>query len=120
MVWNFLGILADIHEEVEQLALALNWFHRTGVDQVVVIRGRILHGQSHRRHHQPSPPGQPGRRLGHHDFGLCWESSAATRQKYSGPVLDFMATLRPRLEIGGCLFTHVEPWLDPHDLAQPW
>ncbi len=31
-----------------------------------------------------------------------------------------MASLQPRLEIGGCLFTHVEPWLDPHKIEDLW
>jgi hypothetical protein len=35
-------------------------------------------------------------------------------------VLDFMASLRPRLELDGCLFTHVEPWLDPEDISDLW
>jgi hypothetical protein len=29
-------------------------------------------------------------------------------------------TLQPHLEIGGCLFTHVEPWLDPHKVEDLW
>ena len=36
------------------------------------------------------------------------------------PVVVFMASLQPRLEIDGCLFTHVEPWLDPYDIADLW
>jgi hypothetical protein len=32
-------------------------------------------------------------------------------------VLDFMATLRPRLEVGGCLFTHGLPCWDAADPA---
>jgi hypothetical protein len=31
-----------------------------------------------------------------------------------------MTRLLPRLEIDDCLFTHVEPWLDPTDLSQLW
>ncbi len=31
-----------------------------------------------------------------------------------------MGGLRPRLEIDGCLFTHVEPWLDPHKVEDLW
>ena len=34
--------------------------------------------------------------------------------------MEFMTTLQPRIEIDDCLFTHVEPWLDPHDLVQLW
>jgi hypothetical protein len=31
-----------------------------------------------------------------------------------------MGRLRPRLEIEGCLFTHVEPWLDPEKFEDLW
>ena len=31
-----------------------------------------------------------------------------------------MGRLRPRLEIEGCLFTHVEPWLDPEKIEDLW
>ena len=34
--------------------------------------------------------------------------------------MDFMGTLRPRLELGGCHFMHVEPWLNPEDVADLW
>ena len=27
---------------------------------------------------------------------------------------------QPRLEIDGCLFSHVEPWLDPHKIEDLW
>src|SRR5262249_44859658 len=57
---------------------------------------------------------------GNHDIGLCREPSERIRQKYAGPVLDFMTTLQPRLAIGDCLFTHVDPWLDPEDPMQIW
>lgn len=31
-----------------------------------------------------------------------------------------MTSLRPRLELDGCYFAHVEPWLDPEDIADLW
>lgn len=31
-----------------------------------------------------------------------------------------MPWLRPRLDVGGCHFKHIEPWLDPEDLADLW
>ncbi|HEV2949989.1 MAG TPA: hypothetical protein VGX70_21610 [Gemmataceae bacterium] len=31
-----------------------------------------------------------------------------------------MGRLQPRLEIDGCLFTHMEPWLDPHKIEDLW
>jgi hypothetical protein len=58
---------------------------------------------------------------GNHDFGLCSDHpTAEDRSRYSKRLLDFMGRLRPRLEIEGCLFTHVEPWLDPEKIEDPW
>jgi hypothetical protein len=57
---------------------------------------------------------------GNHDFGLSCDADSRAVDKYSGPAIDFMSSLRPRLEIDGCLFTHVEPWLDPTVLTDIW
>ena len=57
---------------------------------------------------------------GNHDFGLCCDVSEETRQTYSQDVIQYMDSLKPRLEIGECLFTHIEPWLDPTVLEDLW
>ena len=57
---------------------------------------------------------------GNHDFGLCVDLDDDIRAKYPSVVIDFMASLRPRLDVGGCHFTHVEPWLNPEEVADLW
>src|SRR5260370_36836865 len=57
---------------------------------------------------------------GNHDIGLCFEPGEEVRQRYSAAGLSFMGSVQPRLEIDGCLFTHVEPWLDPHKAEDLW
>ncbi len=57
---------------------------------------------------------------GNHDFGLCCDVSEETRETYSQEVIQYMGSLKPRLEIGDCLFTHIEPWLDPTLLEDLW
>jgi hypothetical protein len=52
---------------------------------------------------------------GNHDLGLCDRPTAAVRRKYPGPILDYLQTLRPRLELEGCLFTHGLPSWDAAD-----
>jgi hypothetical protein len=52
---------------------------------------------------------------GNHDLGLCHEPDERFKERYAGPVLDFMRTLRPRLEFAGCLFTHGLPYYDATD-----
>jgi hypothetical protein len=115
-----LGILADIHEAVEFLALALEQFRRERVDQVVVLGDVFCTGERMVPTVELLRQAHPLGVWGNHDFGLCFEPDPPVREKYAGPVLDFMSTLRPRLEVGGCLFTHVDPWLDPTDITQLW
>src|SRR5260370_37249710 len=57
---------------------------------------------------------------GNHDIGLCFEPGEEVRQRYSAAGLSFMGSVQPRLEIDGCLSTHVEPWLDPHKAEDLW
>jgi predicted phosphodiesterase len=115
-----LGLLADIHEEVRWLELALERFDRERVDKVVVLGDVYCTGE------RIGPTVDLLRSIdmvgvwGNHDFGLCHDPSPSVRSKFAAPVLDFMATLRPRLQIEGSLFTHVEPWLDPTDAIQLW
>src|SRR5205823_2178200 len=57
---------------------------------------------------------------GNHDFGLCREPSESMRREFGPVALGFMAGLRPRLVIGDCLFTHLEPWRDPERIEHLW
>jgi len=58
--------------------------------------------------------------LGNHDFGLCDNPSDKIRAKYPAAVVEYMTTLRPRLELAGCYFAHIEPWLDPENIHDLW
>jgi hypothetical protein len=109
-----LGLLADIHEEVGWLELALGRFRRERVDRVVVLGDVCCTGERLGPAVDLLRTAEAVGVWGHHDFGLCRAPGPRLRQKYPGPVLDFLAGLLPRLEVGECLFTHVEPWLDPH------
>jgi hypothetical protein len=115
-----LGILADIHEHTDELRQAIDVLEKHGADRFVVL-GDVF---------------ETGKRIdetvsllrdvaaigvwGNHDIGLCFDPTEKVRQRYSPAVLDFMGTLQPRLEIDGCLFTHVEPWLDPYKIEDLW
>ena len=115
-----LGILADIHEQIEFLRLALERFRRESVDRVVVLGDVAETGDSLEETCSLLAEADAVGVWGNHDFGLCQPAGTPVRKKYSPDVLRFMRTLRPRLEIDGCLFTHVEPWLDTRDLKQLW
>jgi hypothetical protein len=115
-----IGILADIHEAVEFLALALERFQKERVAQVVVLGDVFCTGERMVATVELLRRAHPVGVWGNHDFGLCFEPDQPIQERYAGPVLDFMGTLRPRLEIGDSLFSHVEPWLDPTDVSQLW
>lgn len=115
-----LALLADIHENLENLRHAVDASRRLGAEAFIVL-GDVY---------------ETGRRIdetvavlravgavgvwGNHDAGLCFDVAEKTRQRYTPAVLGFMGGLRPRAEIDGCLFTHVEPWLDPNKVEDLW
>lgn len=115
-----LGLVADIHEAVEPLRLALARFRQERVDQVVVLGDVFDMGlRIEETCALLAEAGAIGV-WGHHDFGLCGEPAPEVRARYSSRVLNFMGSLQPKLEIERCLFTHVEPWLDPQRLEELW
>jgi len=115
-----IGLLTDIHEDVDHLQIALARFRRAAVDRVVHLgdvfgTGRRI-AEAVRLLDEAGAVGV----WGNHDFGLCLDPPRSLRERFPRPVLDFFAGLRPRLELGDCLFTHVEPWRDPLDINHLW
>jgi predicted phosphodiesterase len=108
-----LGLLTDIHEHVEFLTIALDRFDAERVDQVVVIGDVFRLGERIEETCRLLATANAVGVWGNHDFGLCIEPVERTRARYPASVVEFMTSLRPRLDIGGCHFKHVEPWLNP-------
>ena len=115
-----LGLICDIHEHIEHLQQALDRFADYSVDRIVVIGDLFETGERIEELCQRLAAAGVVGVWGNHDYGLCVDPEPETRVKYPPVVLDFMATLQPRLEIEGCYFTHVEPWLDPEDVLDLW
>jgi predicted phosphodiesterase len=115
-----LGILADIHEHTRQLRQALAVLQQHGAERFVVLGDVFETGkrieQTVRLLQEVGAVGV----WGNHDVGLCFDPSEQVCRRYSAAVLAFMGSLQPHLEIDGCLFTHVEPWLDPHTVEDLW
>jgi hypothetical protein len=116
-----IGILADIHEDLAHLRWAIDVLRERGADRFVVLGDVFELG--HRL--EETVALLAGVRAigvwGNHDFGLCGDNARPEdRQRYGEEVLAFMGSLRPCLEIQGCLFTHVEPWLDPEKIEDLW
>ncbi len=118
-----LGLLTDIHAHAYHLQAALERLNAEQVDQIVVI-GDVAdtfgRGQGLAATCQLLAEAKAVGVWGNHDFGLCVEPSDVVLNRYPPSVFEFMSTLRPRLEIEGCLFTHIEPWLNPENLADLW
>jgi Calcineurin-like phosphoesterase superfamily domain len=115
-----LGILADIHEQVEELRNAISVLQNEGADQFVILGDVFETGEKIEETVRLLQDVNAAGVWGNHDFGLCSDPSEQIRKRFSTQVLDFMARLKPRLEIDDCLFTHVEPWLDPHKIEDLW
>jgi hypothetical protein len=113
-----LGLLTDIHEHVEHLRAALDRFKRERVEHIVVIGDVFKTGERIEETCRLLAGAGAVGVWGNHDFGIC--SSKKLRSRYPAAVRDYMTTLRPRLELVGCHFMHVEPWLDPVCLDDLW
>ena len=115
-----IGLLADIHEHRENLDFALDYLANSGVEQIVVL-GDVVEMGNHVAEvcHMLSVAGAFGV-WGNHDFGLCVDPDESLAKKHGTAAMDYMATLRPRLEIEDCYVAHVEPWLNPELLEDLW
>jgi predicted phosphodiesterase len=118
-----IGIVTDIHDEVEKLVVALATLRAVGADAIVSLGDTTdLFGSWDRADEVAGllrGAGVVGV-WGNHDHGLCRGVGEKARARASAASLDYMATFRGRLELGGCHFSHVDPWIDPDDPANLW
>ena len=115
-----LGLIADIHEHNENLQWALELFHGRQVEPITVMGDLFEMGRSIEQTCRLLAEAGAVGVWGNHDFGLCVEPRDAFRARYSPEIIDFMTSLRPHLEIDGCYFSHIEPWLNPELIADLW
>lgn len=111
-----IGLLADIHEAADRLRSALAILAGERVDAVVQIGDAV---------DLPRPATTATVRLlaaagvpgvwGNHDYGFCRDVPEFLTERTPPDVLAYLAGMQPRLEIGGCHFSHADPYLDPHD-----
>jgi len=115
-----LGLVTDIHEHVEFLRRALDRFDSADVDRVIVIGDVFETGARIEETCRLLADADAVGVWGNHDYGLSFEPDDEIRARYPACVIDYMTSLRPRLDVDGCHFTHVEPWLDPENIADLW
>jgi predicted phosphodiesterase len=115
-----LGLLADIHEQTRRLHKAIAILQQLGAERFVVLGDVFDTGQRIEQTVRLLKEVRAVGVWGNHDVGLCFDPDDRVCERYSAAVLGFMGRLQPYLEVEGCLFTHVEPWLDPHLVEDLW
>jgi hypothetical protein len=115
-----LGLITDIHEQVDPLQWALDLFGRQQVEQIVVLGDVFEMGRQIEETCRLLAAAQAVGVWGNHDFGLCFQPGDAIRARYSSAVVGYMTSLRPRLKVADCHFSHIEPWLDPEVITDLW
>jgi hypothetical protein len=115
-----LGLLADIHEHTRRLHKAIAVLQRHGAERFVVLGDVFDTGKRIEQTVHLLQQVEAVGVWGNHDVGLCFDPDDNVCRRYSADVVRFMGSLQPHMEIDGCLFTHVEPWLDPHRVEDLW
>ena len=115
-----LGLITDIHEHVLYLKAALARFKEHQVDQIVMIGDVFAMGQRIEETCRLLAEANAIGVWGNHDYGLSFEPTADTRGKFDEVTLKYMTSLQPRLVVEGCHFSHIEPWLNPEEIADLW
>lgn len=115
-----LGLITDIHEHVDNLRIALDYFQNVSVDQVVMIGDVFRMGKHIEETCQLLKDANVVGVWGNHDFGLCVNVNQELKEQYPPVVNEYMTSLKPRLDVADCHFTHIEPWLDPENIEDLW
>lgn len=115
-----LGLITDIHEDLPRLRLALKRFAHENVDQVVMVGDVLKWGEHLEETCAVLAEANVIGVWGNHDIGLCDEPDEESVERWGPTVIDYMTSLKPRLNVAGCHFTHIEPWLDPSKIEDLW
>ncbi|WP_254508858.1 metallophosphoesterase family protein [Anatilimnocola floriformis] len=115
-----LGLITDIHEEVDNLRAALARLKAERVDKIVMIGDVALLGEHLTETCRLLTEAHAVGVWGNHDYGLCVDPSPELQQKHPREVFEYFGKLRPSLDIDGFHFSHVEPWLNPESLFDLW
>jgi hypothetical protein len=115
-----IGLLADVHEDVEGLAAAIPVCRQNGVDRLLTLGDILETGERFAEAVDLLREADVGGVWGNHEFGLYVGRGDSLKSRFDRRTLDYMQRLTARLEVEGVLLGHVLPCLDPMDAEQPW
>ena len=115
-----IGLLADIHEDVEALSSAIWTCRRAGVDRLLTLGDIFETGERFAEAVDLLREADVGGVWGNHEFALYAGRGDSVESQFDWRTLDYMQRLTPRYEVEGVLLGHVLPCLDPTDISQPW
>jgi predicted phosphodiesterase len=118
-----IGVVTDVHDAAEELAAALAVLRSERVDAVVSLGDATdQFGPRNRAAEVAALLRDAGAVLvwGNHDHGLCRDPDPVVHARYGAETLAILATARPHVELEGCHFSHVEPWIDAEDAGALW
>jgi hypothetical protein len=115
-----MGLLADIHEDVEQLAAAIAHCRREGADRLFTLGDIFETGKRFAQAVDLLREADVAGVWGNHEFGLFAGRGDSVESQFDWTTLDYMHRLQARMEVEGVLLGHVLPCLDPTDVEQPW
>ncbi len=107
-----LGLLAYIHESVDFLPWAIQVLQRSQVDRFIVLGDVTETGKRLRETIEMLSAVDAVGVWGNHDIGFCLDPELDLLRGYDPAVTQYIGSLRPRVEVEDCLFTHIEPWLE--------
>jgi hypothetical protein len=115
-----MGLLADIHEDVDRLAMAIARCRREGADRLFTLGDIFETGARFAEAVDLLREADVAGVWGNHEFGLFAGRGDSVERPFAGSTLDYMHRLEARMEVEGVLLSHVLPCLDPTDIEQPW
>jgi len=115
-----MGLLADIHEDVDRLAIAIARCRREGADRLYTLGDIFATGARFAAAVDLLRDADVHGVWGNHEFGLYAGRGSSVENLFDWRSLDYMQRLEARLEIGDVLLSHVLPCIDPTDVTQPW
>jgi hypothetical protein len=115
-----MGLLADVHEDVERLAAAIARCRREGADRLFTLGDIFETGKRFAATVDLLREADAAGVWGNHEFGLFAGRGDSVESLFDWRTLDYMHRLKARMEVEGVLLSHVLPCLDPTDVEQPW